>query len=71
MDNIKPCECCGQDRPYPLQPGKWRFRTVSMPEGSWHEVMVKHDDEGLTMTYTGEDQPDWWPSYAQWEKVED
>jgi len=64
--NITPCTCCGQLRPYPREPGKWRYRHSHRE--SWYNVTVKRDDEGLTMTYEGKTTPDWWPENTQWEQ---
>jgi len=66
--NIIPCSCCGQDRPYPTEPGRWRYKTYGM--GGWYNVTVKRDDEGLTITPDDEDEPIWWPSNAQWEQLD-
>jgi len=69
MDDIVPCYCCGQDRPYPTTPGRWRYKSY-MGNG-WTNVTVEADDEGLTITPDGESEPIWWPNNAQWEKIED
>lgn len=65
--NIEPCPCCGQLRPYPTEPGRWRYKTYGL--GDWYTVTVKQDDEGLTMTHDGETKPDWWPGNAEWEQI--
>jgi len=70
MDNIVPCHCCGQQRPYPTTPGRWRYRDIVWG-GGWTNVTVEADDEGLTITPDGESEPIWWPNNAQWEKIED
>ncbi len=67
--DIRPCECCGQSRPYPTRPGRWQYKLYGL--GKWVPVTVKYDDEGLTMTHDGESLPDWWPNNAQWQKIED
>jgi len=67
--HTRPCECCGQSRPYPTEPGRWKYKI--RPEGFWHNVTVKEHEEGLTITPDGESEPMWWPSNAQWEEIED
>lgn len=66
--NITPCPCCGQQRPYPTEPGKWRYRTHPSPW--WFNVTVAFDSEGLTITPEGETEPVWWPENARWEQLE-
>ncbi len=65
--NITPCPCCAQPRPYPTEPGSWRYRTY--PDGVWHYVIAKYDEEGLTITPNGETDPVWWPNNAEWEQL--
>jgi len=65
--NITPCPCCSQPRPYPTEPGRWKYKTYL--DGCWHHVTVKQDDEGLTITPDGETDPIWWPNNATWEQL--
>jgi len=66
--NMRPCECCGQDRAYPTKPGKWRYKTY--PAAFWRNVTVNDHEEGLTITPEGETDPMWWPGNARWEQYE-
>lgn len=70
------CNCCGQQRPYPTEPGKWEYATdpaladMMGKKLIWNPVIVKADEEGMTITPVGEDEPIWWPNNAMWRKVE-
>lgn len=63
--NITPCPCCKQPRPYPTEPGEWKYRTF----GGWYHVTIKYDSEGLTMTHEGETEPAWWVENAEWKQI--
>lgn len=71
--NKTPCPCCGQQRTYPLEPGKWKYR-AGLDYFDWRIVTVKREiydgEEVLTMTHESETEPDWWPENVKWEKVE-
>ena len=39
--DIKPCPCCGQDRPYPTRPGKWEYK---QHYDNWIKCEIKISD---------------------------
>ncbi len=65
-----PCSCCGQERPYPQQPGRWRYKTQYSDVWTCVTVEKACDDlDELQMTVDGDDEPAWWPNNVQWEKI--
>ena len=69
------CPCCGEMRPYPTEPGRWRFRQHPYmwddfgDKWPWRTVTVKPDPEGLTITEDGKKEPMNWPDNAVWRKL--
>lgn len=63
--NKTECLCCGAIRDYPTEEGHWEFFQC----GFWTQVEVKRDEEGLTITPYGEDEPIWWPNNVRWRKI--
>lgn len=80
VDDIRPCPCCGQDRPTPTTPGSWEYRHVGHDE--WHPVRVEDAedtdylvcipefDTGIPADETGdhEGEPMWWPDNVEWRR---
>lgn len=68
IKNTKMCFACGQDRTYPQEAGRWKYRDPIIQH--WTYVTVREVEEGFEMTIDGHEQPAWWPEHAMWEKVE-
>lgn len=66
------CPCCGQCRPCPTRPGKWRYKTMPDPldRNQWITVnIINASEKGfLEIIPEGERGPIWWPN-AIWEKL--
>lgn len=65
--DVKPCPCCGQDRPFPTQPGKWEFKRSFH---DWIKCEIKVSDG--TEFYDAEKggllfYPEYHPADLQWE----
>ncbi len=76
--NTKPCDCCGQERPCPTEPGIWEYNeNVTMRYGKWVRVTIvappedeREYDDDLHMYHDGDTKPAWWPQHgAAWRKV--
>ena len=70
MYDIKMCECCGQCRPFPTNPGKWEYKSTFFSDTHWQQVEILQDKEGLIMIPFGEKKPTWWPPNVEWRKIE-
>ncbi len=74
--NIHICPCCGQEVPFPTEPGEWEYcEYPSTSNPKWNRVSVRlpeSDDrfgsDGLRLWK--DDEMIWWPSgYTAWRKV--
>lgn len=73
MDNVTLCSCCGQERPFPTEPGIWEFCEDPLFNHDWVRCIIErheYPEEGMTVTPIGSDEPIWWPKDAKWRKVE-
>ena len=62
MINKSPCTCCGQERDYPTEPGKWQYKYHYSED--WTDVDIVASDEGLMVIVGGE--AIWWPNNVMW-----
>lgn len=73
--NTQPCTCCGQERPYPMEPGIWQYRQACL-DTDWNTVEIKvvyveaEKREILHIFPEGEAEPIWWPTNVQWRKLQ-
>jgi hypothetical protein len=66
MCNEKRCPFCGQQRPFPTEPGKWEYTHPIKEE--WISVEARLEEGILRLFLEGDDKPLWWPNYAIWRK---
>jgi hypothetical protein len=76
-ENMNPCPCCGQMRPFPTEPGRWEYGYPYLLN-EWKKCSVKistgeeHREvpPGELLFYPdGREGPCEWPEYRAWKKL--
>lgn len=72
MKDVATCPCCRQNRPFPTQPGNWRYKDFSRNyKSDWVHVTILQSVTGILFPCNKDKNPTLWPSsFAKWEKLQ-
>ena len=55
IEDMQPCIICGQNRPFPTQPGRWEY-LEDRSQAKWHSVAVEKYPTGQVIVVDDADE---------------